>query len=150
MTSFLKGLKGQRVAVDTMIFVYAFEENSLYLPLLRPFFQAVEKGEIEATTSTITLAECLVQPYRKKDMVLAARYMVLFRNFPHLFVLPVTDEIAERAAFIRAHHHLKTADAIQLATVLIAGSHAFLTNDEGMPQIEGIQFFILDRYLKKG
>jgi len=81
-------------------------------------------------------------------MALAARYMVLFRNFPHLSVLPVTDEIAERAAFLRAHYRLKTPDAFQLATALISASHAFLTNDERTPEIEGFQVLILDRYLK--
>jgi predicted nucleic acid-binding protein len=108
----------------------------------------VEKGRIEATTSTITLTECLVQPYREKNMVLAVRYMVLFRNFPHLSVLSVTDEIAERAAFLRAYYNLKTPDAIQLATALVSGSRAFLTNDEEMPEVEEIQVLILAQYLK--
>ena len=148
MSALLKGLKGQRVALDTMIFIYAFEENPVYLSPLRPFFQAVERGEIEATTSTITLVECLVRPYRKKDMILAARYMVLFRNFPHLSVLPLTDEIAERAAFLRAFHNLKTPDAIQLATALLSDSQVFLTNDEEIPQVKGIQLLILDQHLK--
>jgi predicted nucleic acid-binding protein len=148
MKNLLRALKGQTVAVDTMVFIYVFEEHPLYLPFLRSFFQEVEKGNLEATTSTITLTECLVQPYRKKDMVLAARYMVLFRNFPHLSVLPVTDEIAERAAILRASYGLKTPDAIQLATALLSASHAFLTNDEGMPEIEGTQVLILDRDLK--
>lgn len=143
-----EALKGLRVALDTMIFPYAFEGNPAYLPLLRALFKAVEKGEIEATTSTITLAECLVQPYREKDMMLATRYVILFRNFPHLLVIAVSDEIAERAAFIRAHYNLKTPDAIQLATALISGSQAFLTNDEEIPKVEGVQFFILDQYLK--
>jgi hypothetical protein len=35
-----------------------------------------------------------------------------------------------------------------LATALISASHAFLTNDEGIPEIQGIQVLILDRYLK--
>jgi len=74
--------------------------------------------------------------------------MVLFRTFPHLSVLPVTDEIAERAAILRASYGLKTPDAIQLATALISASDAFLTNDEGMPGIEGVQVLILDRDLK--
>jgi len=148
MKNLLRNLKGQAVALDTMVFIYAFEEHPVYLPFLRSFFQAVEEGKIEATTSTITVTECLVQPYREKDLALAARYMVLFRNFPHLSVLPVTDEIAERAAFLRAHYGLKTPDALQLATALISASHAFLTNAERIPEIEGIQLLILDRYLK--
>lgn len=148
ITAFLKSLKGQKVAVDTMVFIYAFEEHSAYLPLIKPFFTAVEKGEMEAVTSTITLAECLIQPYKKKDMALAARYRVLFRNFPNLSVIPVTDDIAERTALLRANYRLKTPDAIQLATALVSGSRLFLTNDEALGPVEGVRIFVLDHLLK--
>ncbi len=145
MTSFLKGLKNQKVGVDTMIFIYAFEEHPSYLALLKDFFRVVEKGEIEAVTSTMSITECLVQPYRRKDLALAARYVVLFRNFPHLSIIPMTDDVAERAAFLRAHYNLKTPDAIQVATALISGCHAFLTNDENLPSIERIDILLLDQ-----
>jgi predicted nucleic acid-binding protein len=145
MTSFLRSLTGQKVALDTMIFIYAFEEHPTYVPVLRTFFSAVERGEIEAVTSTVTIAECLAQPYRKKNFALAAQYMVLFRNFPHLSVIPVSDEIAERAAFLRAHHNIRTPDALQLATALLSGSRFFLTNDETLSSVEEIRVLILDR-----
>jgi len=148
MIPFLKPLQGKQIALDTMIFIYAFEEHSVYIPLLQPFFREVEKGRIIAVTSTVTLAECLVQPFRAKAMELAARYKTLFRDFPHLSVIPVSDEIAERAAWLRAQYHMKTPDAIQLATALVSGSHIFLTNDEGLPQVEGIHVLVLDRFLK--
>jgi predicted nucleic acid-binding protein len=128
-----------------MIFIYAFEEHPAYLPLLRDFFGALEKGEGEAVTSTLSITECLVQPYRKKDFALAAHYMILFRNFPHLSVLPMTDDIAERAAFLRAQYHLKTPDAIQVATALVSGSSAFLTNDETITSVKGIDIVVLDQ-----
>ena len=145
MTSFLKGLKSQKVGLDTMIFIYAFEEHPAYLPLLKDFFRVLENGEIEAVTSTISITECLVQPYRKKDFALAARYMVFFRNFPHLSIIPITDDVAERAALLRAHYNLKTPDAIQVATTLISGCRAFLTNDETLASIEGIDILVLDQ-----
>jgi predicted nucleic acid-binding protein len=148
MIPFLKPLQDKQIALDTMIFIYAFEEHSVYIPLLQPFFREVEKGRIIAVTSTVTLAECLVQPFRAKAMELAARYKTLFRDFPHLSVIPVSDEIAERAAWLRAQYHMKTPDAIQLATALVSGSHIFLTNDEGLPQVEGIHVLVLDRFLK--
>jgi predicted nucleic acid-binding protein len=143
MTSFLKDLESQKVGLDTMIFIYAFEEHPGYLPLLKHFFSVLEKGQIEAVTSTISITECLVQPYRKKDFALAARYMVLFRNFPHLSIIPITDDVAERAAFLRAHYNLKTPDAIQVATALISGCRAFLTNDENLTSVEGIDILLL-------
>jgi len=87
----------------------------------------------------------MTQPYRKKNFALAAQYMVLFRNFPNLSVIPVSDEIAERAAFLRAHHNIRTPDALQLATALLSGSRFFLTNDETLSSVEEIRVLILDR-----
>jgi predicted nucleic acid-binding protein len=145
MTSFLKGLKNQKVGLDTMVFIYAFEEHPAHLPLLKNFFAALEKGEMEAVTSTISITECLVHPYRKKDFSLAAHYMVLFRNFPHLSIIPITDGIAERAAYLRARYNLKTPDAIQVATALVSGARAFLTNDENITAVEGIDILLLDQ-----
>src|SRR5512143_638462 len=129
MTSLLKDLKGHQVALDTMIFICAFEEHPAYLPILKSFFHALEKGEMKAVTSPITITECLVQPYRKKDFALSAQYLFLFRNFPNLSIVPLTDDIAERAAFLRARYNVRTPDAIQLATAIVSGCHAFLTND---------------------
>lgn len=145
MTFFLKGLKNQKVGLDTMVFIYAFEEHPAYLPLLKNFFGVLEKGEIEAVTSTISITECLVHPYRKNNFPLVAQYMVLFRNFPHLSIIPVTDDIAERAAFLRARYNLKTPDAIQVATAFASGSRAFLTNDENITAVEGIDILLLDQ-----
>jgi predicted nucleic acid-binding protein len=145
MISFPKSLHGKRVALDTMIFIYAFEENTTYLPLVKPFFSEVEKGRIMAVTSTITLVECLVQPFKAKSLELAARYKALFHDFPHLSVIPVTDDIAERAAWLRAQYQIKTPDALQLATAFVTDSHVFLTNDEALPRVEGLETLILDR-----
>ena len=147
MSAFIEDLRGQKVGLDTMVFVYAFENHPAYVQLIRPLLIAIESGATEAVTSTITLAECLVQPYRKKDTALAARYMVLLRNFPHLAVLPVTDAIAERAAFLRANHRLKTPDAVQISTALLSGCRSFLTNDEAFHSVKGIEVLVLDDFL---
>ena len=147
MISLLKPLQGKKVALDTVIFIYAFEEHPLYLPLIKPLFQEVERGKILAVTSTISLVECLVQPFRAKALELAARYKILFRDFPHLSIIPVTEEIAEKAAWLRAQYQLKTPDAIQLATAFESGCYGFLTNDEDLPQLKEIQVFVLNRFL---
>jgi len=145
MISSLKRLKGQKIAIDTMIFIYAFEDHPTHASFLRSFFSALEKGEMESMTSSVTITECLTQPYRVKDFTLAAQYMVLFRNFPHLSVVPVTDDIAERAAFLRASQNLKTPDALQLATALLSGANFFLTNDQSLSSIHDVPILILDR-----
>ncbi len=145
MNPLLRQTKGQTVALDSMVFIYAFEEHPSYLVLLKSFFQSLENGDLRAVTSTITIAECLVVPYRQKEYALAAQYLTLFRNFPHLSTLPVTGEIAERSAFLRAQYNLKTPDAIQLATALVSGAPFFLTNDEGLPSLREIRVLLLSR-----
>ncbi len=145
MNSLHRRLAGQKIALDTMIFIYAFEEDPAYSRFLRSFFSALEKGEFQAVTSTVTIAECLARPYRKKNFALAAQYMVVFRNFPNLSVIPVTDEVAERAALVRARYNVKAPDALHIATALLSGSRFFLTNDETLSSVEAIQVLVLGR-----
>ena len=149
MTSLLRDLRDRSVALDTMIFIYAFEEHPAYQEILKNFFRALEKGEMNAVTSTLTITECLVQPYRKKNFGLSAQYLVLFRNFPNLSIIPLTDDIAERAAFLRAQYNLRTPDAVQLATALVSGCYAFLTNDDRFSGVEGIRVLVLDKLYGK-
>jgi predicted nucleic acid-binding protein len=149
MTSLLRELRNRSVALDTLIFIYAFEDHPVYQAILKGFFRALEKGEMNAVTSTLPITECLVQPYRKKNFALSAQYLVLFRNFPNLSIIPLTDDIAERAAFLRAQYNLRTPDAVQLATALVSGCHPFLTNDDRFLVVEGIRIVILDQLLRK-
>jgi predicted nucleic acid-binding protein len=144
MTPLPKALAGQKIALDTMVFIYAFEEHPVYLSLLRALFSALEKGDFEAITSTVTITECLTLPYRQKNFGLAAQYMVLFRNFPHLTAVPVTDEVAERAALLRARYKIGTPDALQLATALVSRAAILLTNDENLSAIKDIRVLTLD------
>lgn len=145
MSPLPKDYRGRKIGLDSMIFIYAFEEHPSFLSILKAFFLSLEKGEMEAVISTLTIMECLAQPYRKKNFGLAGHYMALFRNFPHLSVIPVTDDVAERAAFLRARYNLKTPDAIHLATSLVAGCDLFLTNDDDLPSVDELQIEILDR-----
>jgi predicted nucleic acid-binding protein len=140
----------RKICLDTMVFIYAFEDHPVYGSFLQSLFRSVEQGELEAVTSTLTLTECLAQPYRKKDMALVARYKVLFRNFPHLAVLPLDEEVAERTALLRGRYALRTPDAIQMATALVAKADAFVTNDTGLPAVEGLNVLLLDQMIASG
>jgi hypothetical protein len=48
--------------------IYFIERHPAYLPLLLPFFEAVERGDIQVVTSTLTLTEVLVHPYRTETL----------------------------------------------------------------------------------
>jgi hypothetical protein len=52
------------VGLDTAPLIYFIEKHLTYLPLLLPFFESVERGEMQVVTSTLTITEVLVHPYR--------------------------------------------------------------------------------------
>lgn len=142
--AFLSGLKGKTVGIDTMSFIYAFEEHPRYLPIVKPLFQNMEKGVIKGVTSTITITECLVRPFEAGDITLLAKYRTVFKHFPNLAVVPPIHEVAEKAAELRAAYKIRTPDALQLAAALLNGASVFITNDGQLSKVAGIKIVVLD------
>ena len=120
----IAGLNGQTVGVDTAPFIYFIEEHPVYLESMLTFFKAVEQGKIAAVTSTVTILEVLVQPFRHHDEDLAAEYRdILF--YSQLETYDITPSIAELSAQLRSQYTLRTPDAIQIATAIHAGATRF-------------------------
>ena len=63
------------------------------------------------------------------------------------FAAPVTLEVADHAAMLRARYRLSTPDAIQVATALEMQATAFLGNDTYLKRITEIECLILDDIL---
>jgi predicted nucleic acid-binding protein len=133
----VKKLSGSIIGLDTAPLIYFVEERAKYLPLVDPFFEAVERGEIEVVTSTLTLTEVLVHPFRQGNRIIAERYSRILLNSKNLKTVPATAEVATEAAQIRATHGLKAPDALQIATARLANATAFLTNDDRFASIPG-------------
>jgi hypothetical protein len=58
-------LDGSLVAVDTAPVIYFIEKYQPWVRSVKPFFQALDNGRFRAVTSSLTLAEVLVHPFRK-------------------------------------------------------------------------------------
>lgn len=131
------------MGLDTAPLIYFIEKHPVYLPLLQPFFEAVEHGDIEIVTSTLTLTEVLVHPLQQGDEVLAGQYSRILLNASHVTMLPVSPAIAIEAAHLRASRGYKTPDAIQLATAESGHATFFVTNDEALTNTSGMQVLVL-------
>lgn len=131
------------VALDTMVFIYHFEDHPRFSSITEKIFEKIEKGEIKAVTSYITLLEILVKPYRSRDLKAAFDYKNLLLTFPNLQFIPVDLEIAEIAASLRAEFSIKTPDAIQLATAISYGTDSYITNDEALKKIGKVNIRLL-------
>lgn len=139
----IERLRGEIVGLDTAPIIYWVEENPNYLRLVQPFFEALDRGEFEAVTSTVSLLEVLVYPIRCGNMKLAKQYREILLRAKGLATLQLDEEIAERAAELRANYNVRTPDAIQLATALHLNATYFLTNDAGLPPISELSVLLL-------
>lgn len=136
-------LAGQLVGLDTAPLIYYIEEDPNYLGVVDPLFTAVTRGKLRLVTSTITLVEVLTLPLRLGATELAAQYSEFLLATEGLTVQPVSASIAEEAARLRALRQLRTPDAIQLATALLAGTRTFVTNDTRLRDVPDLTTIVL-------
>jgi predicted nucleic acid-binding protein len=130
-------LKG-RVFLDTAILIYYVERREPYLTPLVSVFEQVDRGVLEAVTSPVTLAECLVLPYRENRLEIAQRFFECIVNARNTTCVPLDPETARKAAELRAKYNLLLSDAFQLATCLSCGCDAFLTNDLELKKVQEV------------
>jgi predicted nucleic acid-binding protein len=142
LRSFLR--RHRRVALDTCIFIYQWEASPRYSPLTNVIFSGIEDGSVEAVTSTITMTELMVHPYRDHDVVRVNELFGLLSTYPNLEWVTPYLEIAASAAELRAQYRLRTPDALQAATALHCGASAFITNDPVFQQGTNLEVLILD------
>lgn len=128
------------VAIDTAPFIDFIEEHPAFLGELDSLFGRIDAGLLRAVTSGITLLEVLVVPLRVGNQPLAERYRELLTRSRGLELVPVDEGVLLAAAQLRASHpKLRTPDALQLATALVTGCTAFVTNDRVLPSVPGLR-----------
>jgi len=141
-------LKGKIIGLDTMVFIYHFEENQIYSPLTFSIFESLEKGNFNGITSILTLLEILVKPKKENNLLLTERYKLLFETFPNLQVKELNENIADIASGLRTNYNINPPDAIQIATSLEAKADIFITNDATLKKISEIKVLLLSEMLK--
>ncbi len=136
------------IALDSSIFIYHLEDHPRYAPLTEIIFDALEKGMNTGITSYLTLMEIMTKPKAEGLLQVARDYEYYLTTFPNLTFYEMGLEIARKASDLRAAERIKSPDAIQLATAILCGAAAFLTNDRIFDRVKGIDILILDKSLK--
>lgn len=138
-----------QIFLDTMVFIYHFEAKEDFLPLTKKIFRHIETGLNQGLTSTITVAELLIQPYALKNYRVRANYHLVLQKFPNLSLLNIDFQVADIAASLSAKYNLLLPDALQIACAINGGANIFFTNDIQLRKIKEIQVVLL-KELKKG
>lgn len=140
----LQRLKKSQIYFDANIFIYALEGIEPFCKELEDVFESVDKGNLSALTSELSLAECLVKPIIVKDLKAQEMFDKTLTDSDTFKVIPVSRQILKDAAHLRASFKgMRLPDAIHLATAQSAPDIAFLTNDSRLRVVSNFQFLIL-------
>ena len=137
-----------KIALDTMVFIYHFENNPQYKEITTRLLSSIELGEMQGVTSSITLLELLVKPLQIDDLDIVENYRYVLTTFPNLRLCELSVEIAVKAAELRAKYRISTPDAIQIATAIVEESNQFITNDQSLTKIDEIPIITLEQLQK--
>ncbi len=132
-----------RLFLDTAPVVYYVEKNPQYSASTALIFDRIDNGLLIAITSPVTLAECLVVPYRSGLTQLQQDFFDLIVFGRNTIFMPIDHEVGRRAATLRAQYSLTLLDALQIAAALSAGCEALLTNDVRLQRVTELRVIVL-------
>lgn len=134
-----------RLFLDSAPVIYYVERNSRYFAIVDVIFELIFDGSLMAVTSPVTLAECLVPPYRLGQTELQQEFINVIVGGDNIMFEPIVDEdIAIQAAQIRARYNLQLPDAFQVAIAMAAECEALLTNDATFRRVTELRVLVLD------
>lgn len=121
----------ERILLDTSALIAFHNPHERVHALATHVLRRVETDTdpLRAYYSAISASELLIHPIRTS----AAHFthmQAFLMGYPHLTVLPVDLPVATKAANLRAVTRLKLADAFIIATGLVCGCEAIVSNDE--------------------
>jgi uncharacterized protein len=114
-----------RVYLDTAPVIYTVEQVPLYAPAVDA---RLSGPGVMLVASDLTRMECRVKPLREGNTNLLKDYDDYFDE-AIAEIVPLSREVMDRAAEIRAKYGFKTPDAIHLAAAVASSCEVFLTND---------------------
>jgi len=139
--------KHRKVGLDTSLFIFEVEESRKYIEIVHPIFRWLEKPESFGITSTVSMLELLVHPYRRSDFDTVNKFYALLSTYPNLHWVELTLPVADAAARLRAEFNIKTPDAIQAASAMSLQATGFLSNDPAFKRLDMLDVLILDDLL---
>lgn len=135
------------IGLDTSPFIYLFERNHKYLPLVQTLFTHLKAPEAQGITSVVSLIETCVQPQRQGELELVRIYERALLNSQQVHTVPITTAIAKRAIPLRIQYGLRVPDALQVAAALDSNATLFVTNDQQIRRVTELSVLLLDDFV---
>ena len=139
--SALRGVS--KIYLDTAPVIYYVQGVTPFFPVVDALFKEIDSVNLLAVSSPVTLAECLVLPIRLGNIALQQDFLDLLTNTQGITFANIDVAVGRLAADMEARYRLKLPDALQVATALVAGCEAFLTNDVQLKRITEVKILVV-------
>jgi predicted nucleic acid-binding protein len=128
------GLPTMKIVLDTNVLIYFLEGMEPEAGRTEKILQSFMKTKNEGIISTITVAEILTGFYMTEDMTKTAKAKKLLNDLTlnNFKIVPVTFEIADLAASLRAKRGGKLPDALIIATALNQVANVVYSQDKDL------------------
>ena len=137
-----------KIALDTNVLIYFLEGIEPHATKVEDLLYSLTRGKNEGVVSTMSIAEVLTGFYIAKDEKGAAKTKSLLRDLTSngLKIVPVTFEIADIAASLRARRGGRLPDALIVATAINQAVGLVYSQDEGLLRLsEDIKILKLEQ-----
>ena len=133
----------QGVVLDTMVFIYLFEDHPVYADRCERILNRIDEGAFSGVVTPITAAEILVKPLQKGEPFVADRYRAALRSFSNLDLADFDMNTGFMAGSLRARYGLPLPDMFQAAAALSYPARTLISNDKALQRIKEIDVFLL-------
>ncbi len=127
-----------RLFLDACALIYRYEGATPFRSAAQELMAQLcaEQPSVELVVSRLSVMECRVKPLREGHAALLKRYGDFFAA---VHIVELSAEVVAAATQLRAHHGLKTPEALQAASALVVpGNPLFVTADAGFAKVPGL------------
>jgi predicted nucleic acid-binding protein len=129
--------------LDTMVFIYLFEDHPRYGVPCEWLLQRAAEGDYSGLITPVTMAEVLVRPLQASRTDIADRYRSALQRLPGVALCDITGQTGMLAGALRAKYRLPLPDMLQAACAIEHGG-VLLTNDHALRCVSELQVVLLD------
>ena len=133
------------IFLDACAIIYLVEATDPFYSKVSKTIQKLKKSSTEnrIAISRLSFLECRVNPVRATANDTLFAYQSFF-NTPDLVISEMTRDVVDLATHIRAHHGLRTPDALQAAScLLLSNEHLFITGDKAFAKVHRLNVKII-------
>jgi predicted nucleic acid-binding protein len=126
-----KALSGKKVLVDSNIIIYLTDAVEPFAPISRLIFQMIEKGDLLAVFSIVSIAEVMQGPLRRGLIQNAMDAKTYLLNFPNSICQDITAQVIDKIGRDQRVEwsRLRTIDALIVASGLVNEVDLIISND---------------------